>query len=87
MASKYSHRYKEIGQLIQYYRKQKGLTQEDLADKISISKSYLTKIEAPNCDKSFSLEVLFEIADALEISIIKLIDINATKKDVSTFQQ
>jgi len=69
MASKYSHRYKEIGQLIQFYRKQKGLTQEELADKISISKSYLTKIEAPNCDKSFSLEVLFEISDALEVPV------------------
>lgn len=74
MASKYSHRYKKIGQLIQYYRKQKGLTQEELADKISISKSYLTKIEAPNCDKSFSLEVLFEIADALEMPVNELLD-------------
>lgn len=74
MANKYSHRYKQIGQKIQYYRKQKGLTQEELAHKISISKSYLTKIEAPNCDKSFSLEVLFEIADALQISINKLLE-------------
>ena len=66
---KNTNRYKKIGRLIQFYRKQKGLTQQDLAEKISISKSYLTKIEAPNCDKSFSLEVLFEIADALHIPV------------------
>jgi transcriptional regulator with XRE-family HTH domain len=72
MASKHSKKYKEIGQKIQYYRKQKGLSQEELALKISISKSYLTKIEAPNCDKPFSLEVLFDIAEALEIPAIVL---------------
>jgi transcriptional regulator with XRE-family HTH domain len=74
MLSKYSHRYRKIGQQIAYYRKQKGLTQEELADKISISNSYLTKIEAPNCDKSFSLEVLFEIADALQIPVNTLLE-------------
>ncbi len=71
MAGKNSDKYKKIGQKIQFYRKQKGFTQEELADKISISKSYLTKIEAPNCDKTFSLEVLFEISDALEVPIDK----------------
>ena len=77
MAHKHSDRYKKIGQAVQYYRKQKGLTQEELADKISISLSYLTKIEAPNCDKPFSLEVLFDIADALDISVTELIDHNS----------
>ena len=32
-----------------------------------ISISYLTKIEAPNCDQPFSLEVIFDIAEVLEI--------------------
>lgn len=74
MAGKYSERYKRIGQKIQYYRKQKGLTQQELADKISISLSYLTKIEAQNCDKPFSLEVLFEISDALQIPVSILLE-------------
>ncbi len=69
MSSKHSEKYKSIGRKIQYYRKQRGLSQEELADKISISKSYLTKIEAPNCDKAFSLEVLFDLAEALDIPI------------------
>jgi len=74
MSDKYFHRYKKIGLLIKRYRKQKGFTQEQLAEKISISISYLTKIEAPNCNKSFSLEVLFEIADALQIPVVNLLE-------------
>lgn len=74
MPSKYANKYKKIGQRIKYYRMKKGLTQEQLADKIAISKSYLTKIEAPNCDKSFSLEVLFDISEALQIPISYLLE-------------
>lgn len=74
MTGKYSDKYKKIGQKIKYYRKQKGFTQQELADKISISLSYLTKIEAQNCDKPFSLEVLFEVSDALNISVTCLLE-------------
>lgn len=73
MEGKHTDRYRQIGQAIQKYRKMKGLTQVELADKISISLSYLTKIEAFNCDKPFSLEVLFDIADALEIKVTDLL--------------
>ena len=69
MTTKHADKYKNIGNKIQYYRKQKGLSQEDLALKASINISYLSKIEAPNCDKSFSLEVLFDLSEALEIPI------------------
>nr|WP_244888645.1 helix-turn-helix transcriptional regulator [Pelosinus fermentans] len=33
----------------------RGLSQDELADKIAISKSYLSKIEAPNSTKAYSL--------------------------------
>ena len=69
MTGKHSEKYKNIGRRIQFFRNQKGLSQEELALKVSISKSYLSKIEAPNCDKPFSLEVLFDFAEALEIPI------------------
>ena len=65
MSQKHSEQYKIIGQAIKKYRKQRGLTQEQLADRVSISISYLTKIEAPNCDQPFSLEVIFDIAEVL----------------------
>jgi transcriptional regulator with XRE-family HTH domain len=55
-----------------YYRMKRGLSQDELADKIAFSKSYLSKIEAPNSTKAYSLDVLFAIADSLEIDVIQI---------------
>lgn len=74
MNQKHTKEYKIIGQAIKKYRKNKGFTQEQLADKVSISMSYLTKIEAPNCDQPFSLEVVFDIAEVLEIPAHTLLE-------------
>jgi transcriptional regulator with XRE-family HTH domain len=74
VGTKHSDKYKKIGNRIKFYRNKNKLSQAELAIKAGISKSYLSKIEAENCDKSFSLEVLFDIADALEIPIIKLLE-------------
>ncbi len=59
--------YTELGLNISYYRKKKGMTQEQLAEKSGISRSHLSSIEAPSIVKTMSLELLFRIADALEI--------------------
>ena len=74
MDKKHSEKFKEIAKKIKYYREQKGLSQEKLAGMVSISVSYLSKIEAPNCDKTFSLYVLFDIAQALEVPVGKLLE-------------
>lgn len=63
----------ELGLNISYYRKRKGITQEKLAEKIGISRSHLSAIEAPNIIKAFSIELLFDIANALEIEPYKLL--------------
>ena len=49
--SKYDERYKKIGQNIAKYRKEKGLSQEELANEVGISYSYIIHIEAPNVVK------------------------------------
>ncbi|NLW49031.1 MAG: helix-turn-helix transcriptional regulator [Firmicutes bacterium] len=66
-------RYKDIGRRIAFYRKSRGLSQEKLADLIGISKSYLSKIEAPSSEKFCSLTTLFDIADGLEVDIVELL--------------
>ena len=71
--SKYDERYKKIGQNIAKYRKEKGLSQEELANEVGISYSYIIQIEAPNVVKKMSLEVLFDIADFLQIDIKNLL--------------
>lgn len=73
MNLKHSEKYKNIGINISKYRMQKRLTQEELANKVGISYSYLTQIEAPNVLKKMSLEVLFDIADVLGIDIKDLL--------------
>lgn len=70
---KYSQKYKDIGKKISKYRQEHNLTQEELANKIGISYSYLTQIEAPNVAIRMSLEVLFDIAEALNVDIKDLL--------------
>lgn len=71
--SKYDTRYKEIGRKIAKYRTSIGYTQEDFANMLGISYSYIAQIEAPNQVKRMSLEVLFEIADALKVDVKDLL--------------
>ena len=74
MSQKHAEKYRLIGQSIKKYRKEKNLTQQQLVDKACISISYLTKIEAVNCDQPFSLEVLLDIAEVLGVSIHQLLE-------------
>ena len=60
-------RFIELGLMIASLRKMQGMSQEKLADKAKISRSHLSSIEAPNIVRPFSLEVLYNIADALGV--------------------
>lgn len=68
-------KYIAMGLNIAYYRKRNGMTQEQLAEKAGVSRSYLGEIEAPNMITTVSLEVLFNIADALQLSAAKLLEL------------
>ena len=57
----------QLGIVIAALRKMRGLSQEQLAEKANISRSFLSSIEAPGIVRPFSLEVFYNIADALEI--------------------
>lgn len=61
--------YSVIGKNIKLYRKLSKLTQVQLAEKAEISISYLSKIEADSCDKSMSISMLNQIANALDVEI------------------
>lgn len=53
-------------------RKDKGLTQQELADLTLLSREYVCDIENKNRNKHPSLSVIGRIADALEIDIALL---------------
>lgn len=74
IAYKNTQRYIEIGLNVAYFRKLRNLTQEELAEKADISRSYLSAIEAPNIVKTLSLELLFDLADALNIEPYRLME-------------
>lgn len=61
-------RFLELGLTIAAIRKMQGMSQEKLAEKAHISRSHLSSIEAPNIIRPFSLEVLYNIADALHVN-------------------
>ena len=61
-------RFIQLGIAISALRKLKGMSQEKLAEKAGISRSLVSSIEAPGMANGFSLEVFFDIADALEIA-------------------
>lgn len=67
IAFKNRDRFIELGLTIASLRKLQGMSQEQLAEKAQISRSHLSSIEAPNIARPFSLEVLYNIADALDI--------------------
>ena len=61
-------RFIQLGITIGTLRRLRGMSQEQLADKANISRSFLSIIEAPKTVRPFSLEVLFNIADALDVN-------------------
>lgn len=67
-------KYIDLGLNIAYYRKREGMTQEQLAERAGVSRSYLGEIEAPNMIATMSLEVIFNIANALKIPVSKLLE-------------
>ena len=61
-------RFIQLGITISVLRKMRGMSQEKLAAEAMMSRSHLSAIEAPNVVRPFSLEILFNIADALEVA-------------------
>ena len=66
--------YYKIGQRIRKMRKAHGLSQEELAERVSISTTHMSHIETGNT--KLSLPVLVDIAATLEVKTDDLINDN-----------
>lgn len=64
--------YNVIGRNVKKYRKEKHLTQAQLAEKIDYSLSFIASIESKKKYQTFSLGALWRIASVLEIDMYKL---------------
>lgn len=69
----YDFEYLQLGLKIAYYRKLRGLTQEQLAEKIDRTPAFIGHVEAPNIRKAVSLDTLFDISKALDVPAYKFL--------------
>ena len=79
MKTTYAEQYRQIGLKIAYYRRLRGFTQEQLAEKVGISRQHMGAIEAPKLCRPISLELLFNLADALGIEPHQLLEFREGK--------
>lgn len=73
MKEKYFEKYRRIGLKISYYRKLRGLTQEKLAEMIDKNLAFIGAVEAPNINRTVSLDTLFDIAEVLDVPPYKFL--------------
>ena len=71
---KYNPQLIKLGLNIAYYRKLNSLTQEELAEKVNLSRTTIGYIENADRFQSMSLATIFKLADVLGIPVKKLFD-------------
>ena len=57
---------------ISYYRRRRGMSQEQLAEELGISRQHLAAIEAPNMNRGLSLELLFNSPGDRTLSSVEI---------------
>ena len=76
----YSFMYKQIGNKVAYYRKMRNLTQDELADRVNISVSSLSKLERGKYNNNIPLSMLIMIAEGLRIDVSMLVTFDEREK-------
>ena len=76
MREDYRERFRILGLRIAYYRKMRGMTQEQFAEAIGRSVSFVSQIEANNAAevKGVSLETLFLMSEKLGVPMARLFE-------------
>ncbi len=65
-------KFRYLGLNVAYYRKKCGLSQMQLAERVNISRTHMSRIETADC--AVSLDVVFQICEVLQVSPSKLFD-------------
>ena len=73
MKAEHTNKYLQLGLKISYYRKLRGLTQEQLAEQVGLTPAFIGHVEAPNIQKAISMDTLFDIAEALDVPVYKFL--------------
>ena len=73
---------KQIGAKIAYYRTLRDMSQSDLAKRVYISRSALSRIERGKYNDNVSVVILSDIAEALQIDIALLVTFNDMERQM-----
>ena len=65
-------KYRLLGLNVSYYRRRRGLTQEQLAELVNVERTHIGNLELARA--GVSLDVIFRVADALEVPVWKLFE-------------
>ena len=76
MAYRRINYYRILSMNVSGYRKLRGWNQYELAEKLHISRTYLSIIEAPNMKVNISLEILIALSEQLDVPLPKLFAIS-----------
>ena len=66
--------YDIIRRNIKKYRKEKGITSAQLAELVDLSHDFIRQIESEKTRYNFSVETLYKISVALDVSLDKFIE-------------
>lgn len=66
--------YQVLSKNISAFRKIRGWNQYEFAERLSISRTYLSVIEAPNMKVNMSLEILIALSKQLDVPLGRLFE-------------
>lgn len=73
MKEKHKEHYQVIGNNLRRIRLEKGLSQQDLANRCDVERAKISRIE--NATEDFMLSTLLELTSALEVSLSELMPV------------
>lgn len=68
--------YEQIARNIKKYRKEAGITQAVLAERVGVSHEFIRRIESKKGKKTFSVDTIWKISLAVNVDPGKLFDID-----------
>ncbi len=72
--------FEQIGAKVAYYRRLTGFSQAELAEKIHVNKSVLSRIERGKYNDNIPLILLLDIADIMQVDVATFITFNDLKE-------
>ena len=67
MKNEHKQKYAQLSLKISYYRKLRGFTQEQLAERIDKNTAFIGAVESPNISRTISIDTLFDLSNALNV--------------------